>query len=673
MNVSSPSPTCDLVVPVHNSLAHLVVALESVLAYTQGVNYRLILVDDASDQRTAGYLTEIAAQRPGTLLHRLPENQGFVRAANLGLRCAEAPFVLLLNTDVVVTPGWLEGLLEVAEQDATIGAVNPLTTRASHLDLAMVPGANFFGMHDWLSRQAQPQAADIVTGVGFCLLLRRQALDAVGLFDEVFGRGYGEDSDLCMRLTTARWRTVVATHVYVYHQGGGSFTDSDARKRHNRVIFDQRWQAEYRRQFRAFRRAAPLAPLRARLAPNTGWDPRPLMWETGRALFAAMRIRDWRRVAHVAARGLWHLPRARVSRPDATLLAEVSRPGRLRLTYVIPRLVIAGGVLSVIQLVNELVLLGVEARIATLFVDPAVRTWMPLYSQPMVFRNAAELVRDLPECDLVVATLWQSAPWVAALQARGRARASAYFLQDYEPWFFPEHDSSGRARVRATYAVISNRIVKSDWLRERLSDEGYDSHKIRLGINLAVFYPRDVGAERPRVLAMARPGVPQRGFAATIEALAQVKAARADVEIVLFGDRRLANANIPFAFRNEGLVTDQNRLATLYSEATVFLDGSDFQGFGRGGLEAMACATACVLTNVGGVNEYARHGHNAWMVPPRQPARLAEAILALLHDPEQRARQVATGLETAATFCHRREARETLAYFQSIMAEPLPA
>ena len=81
----------------------------------------------------------------------------------------------------------------------------------------------------------------------------------------------------------------------------------------------------------------------------------------------------------------------------------------------------------------------------------------------------------------------------------------------------------------------------------------------------------------------------------------------------------------------------------------------------------MACGTACVLTSVGGVNEYARDGENALLVPPGEPGHFVAAILRLLDDPTLRARLVAAGRETTKRFCHFREARETLSYFQTLV------
>jgi glycosyltransferase involved in cell wall biosynthesis len=141
-----------------------------------------------------------------------------------------------------------------------------------------------------------------------------------------------------------------------------------------------------------------------------------------------------------------------------------------------------------------------------------------------------------------------------------------------------------------------------------------------------------------------------------------VKAARPEVVIRLFGDRDLKKQTLPFEFHDEGLVFDQDQLARIYSAADIFIDGSDFQGFGRCGLEAMACGTPCVLTSTGGVSEYARDGENALLVPPKEPSRLAHNILALLDNTGLRKRLSSAGMETARAYCYRREARETLLF-----------
>lgn len=668
-------PTVEIILPVHNGLSYVRDAVAALYAYTARHTSQVRVVDDASDAVTAAWLRAQAANNGAWLrVERQDFNLGFIATCNRALTAPQphiSDYVVLLNSDVLVAPHWLERLVACAEADPRIAAVNPLTNCADNIDLPMAPGASYLAMHAYLAAHRAGHCHDVVTGVGFCWLLRRSALAAVGLFDPIYGRGYCEESDLCMRLVGAGWRTVVAEDVYVYHRGGASFGDKQQRYLHNRRIFDARWGAEYRRQFRAFRRADPLQTTRKLFSLPMRWTPQPAMWQAARALLAEWSgARSFQQLARLAVRHSLAVLRSREPNPRREVNAQLTPPGRLRVTYVLDRLVVAGGVLSVLQLVNELIRLGVEARVVALYADPLVEEWRPLYTKPLIYRDVATLLAECPDSDMIFATHWNTAPWVQQLWQAGRTRRAAYLIQDYEPWFFPESAAAERQQVKDTYHMLPQRIVMSDWLQTRLADDGYSSDKIPLGMDLGQFYPRSAVATRhhPVVLAMARPGTPRRGFPATIAALALLKQQRPAVEVVLFGDRALRKQAIPFAFRDAGLVIRQQQLAALYSEADVFLDASEFQGFGRCALEAMACAAACVLTNLGGVGEYARHEENALLVAPGAVEDMAASMLRLLDDALLRQRLVAQGLETAQRFCQRREARDTLAWIERALA-----
>ncbi|HEN20593.1 MAG TPA: glycosyltransferase, partial [Desulfobacteraceae bacterium] len=554
---------CDIVLPVYNGLTYVKDCVASLFEYTNPDSYHLFIIDDSSDKTTGHYLKDIAAGHSNITNHRNSENLGFVKSCNLGISLGFAPYVLILNSDVVLTPGWLERLLECAESDSRIASVNPLTNHASQINLPMAPGANFFGMDEFLRKYSHPKFPDVVTGVGFCMLLRRTAIEKVGVFDEVYGQGYCEESDLCMTLTASGYRTVVAENVYVYHKGRGAFKDRDERYKANRRIFDSRWEKEYSRQFKNFLKSDPIGSVRRLFSLKKRLDPMPYIWLTAREILAKWRKRDIPGIAGSCIRGLLKLPNARRETATQKSIARVTRSGRPRITYVLHNLVIAGGVLSVIQLVNELILLGMEARIVALFEDPAIYDWTRLYTKPVIFRNRKDLIKKFPETDIAVATHWITAAWVDDLVKIGHAKHSAYFIQDYEPWFFSDEEKESRRKVMETYLMIKNKIVKSEWLQSKLAQDGFSAKKITLGMDISRFYPRDVKKTGVSVLAMARPNTP-RGFRSTIEALGIVKKVMPEVRIVLFGDRFLARRDIPFDFVNQGVVTDQDLLACLY-------------------------------------------------------------------------------------------------------------
>ena len=342
-------------------------------------------------------------------------------------------------------------------------------------------------------------------------------------------------------------------------------------------------------------------------------------------------------------------------------------PGALRVTYVLPELRLSGGALVVMQLVNELRLIGVDARIATFKArDDAYRA--RLLAEPMLFGSEAAMLNALPAADVVVATHWSTAAIVRKLADSGRARCAAYFIQDYEAWFYPESDVQTRERVEQSYGLIQNRIVTSAWLQDHIGRDRNPAHKRAPGLDLGFFYPRRRPvASGPTVLAMARPRTPRRGFDTVVATLEQVHRARPDAEIVLFGEK-IAGMTLPFPYRGVGVVTDQEKLARLYSRARVHFDGSEFQAFGKAGLEAMACGAVSVLTNVGGVNEYALDDRNAQLVPPGDPDLAAAAILRVLDDDALYTRLRDDGLRTVLDYSMQREARETLAWFETIVS-----
>ncbi len=664
MNQSFPHPS-DIILPIYNSPGYVKDCIKSIIKYTPKELYRLYIIDDCSDTVTGRYLASLVNEYRNISLIRNKTNLGFLKSCNKGIEQGNAEYVLLINSDVVVVDGWLDRLLACADSDPRIASVNPLTNHASQIGIPIAPGANFISMDHSIQQISQKQYPDVVTGVGFCMLLRRSALDDVGVFDEIYGHGYCEESDLCMRLTTSGYRTVVADDVYVFHKGSGSFENRNERYLNNRKIFDNRWLNIYKGQLKVFHKADPLAYLRNSLKAPQRWVPLISMRETYRNIRNRYRENNYIGAVKAAIRGIFALPFYTEDNASAKSVNKFSRPARLRVTYVLHNITVAGGVLSVVQLVNELILLGVEARIVTLYQYPEMQQWK-FYFTPIVFKNEKELIKNFPESDIVVATHWTTAPWVSGILSSGKAKKGVYFLQDYESWFFPESDIKARAKVKDTYAMVEHKIVKSSWLQSMILKDGFISKKIWLGMDLGVFYPRDVVQRgNPAIVAMARPRTPRRGFSVLIEALSIVKKRRKEVDIVLFGDD-LSSQSIPFDYFDEGVIYNQNRLAEIYSAADIFIDASDFQGFGRTALEAMACHTSCILTDVGGVTEYAKNEQNCLLVPPKQPGKLADAVFRLLNDDKLKAQLAKGGSETASNFSHKEEAKKTLAYFQGL-------
>lgn len=220
----------DVVIPVYRGAVETVACLESVLASVPASTV-VHVVDDASPEPELAAAVEALHAAGRIRLLRHAENRGFPAAANAGLRAAEGRDVALLNSDTLVAAGWLDRLRRAAYSAAEIGSVTPLSndaTIASYPDpdgTNPVPNAADTAALDRVALRANASlVADLPVGVGFCLYLRRDCLDQVGLFrEDLFAQGYGEENDWCLRARRAGWRHVAALDVFVAHLGGRSF------------------------------------------------------------------------------------------------------------------------------------------------------------------------------------------------------------------------------------------------------------------------------------------------------------------------------------------------------------------------------------------------------------------------------------------------------------------
>jgi len=228
MASATEQPRAAVIVPIYNAAAVLRDCLES-LRRTLTADDQLILIDDASsDPEIGALLATFADQAPCPLrLERNARNLGFVRTVNLGMALTRAD-VVLLNSDTVVTKGWLQRLQQAAQSSARIATVTPFSNHAEICSFPLFCQQNPLPV-DPEQTAAQlaaltPQYPELPTAVGFCMLIRRAALVELGDFDAAtFGRGYGEENDFCRRALGHGWRNVLCDNAYVVHRGGVSF------------------------------------------------------------------------------------------------------------------------------------------------------------------------------------------------------------------------------------------------------------------------------------------------------------------------------------------------------------------------------------------------------------------------------------------------------------------
>ncbi len=271
-----------IVVTVHNATASVRNCLESLTACTDA-RHELVLVDDASADDCRGLLADFAAQRAKTTLLRHDERQGYTRAANSGWRIARGDFVVLLNSDTILTPDWLERLIACFEGNTSLGLVGPLSNAASWQSVperfdpqgdwavnALPKGWSASDMATLLARATERRHPRVPLLNGFCLAIQRAVWDQIGYFDEsAFPDGYGEETDYCLRAAAAGFQIAVADDAYVYHaksQSYGHQRRAELTERGQRALRAKHGDATLQRAVDQLRNEPTLATIRERVS-----------------------------------------------------------------------------------------------------------------------------------------------------------------------------------------------------------------------------------------------------------------------------------------------------------------------------------------------------------------------------------------------------------------------
>ncbi|WP_145008371.1 glycosyltransferase family 2 protein [Pseudomonas oryzihabitans] len=272
--VESIDPVVDVLIPIYRgreaSLACIQGVLDSLDANQTPMN--VVVLDDESPEPELSQALRELAEAGRIELHRSPANLGFIRNMNRGMALHRARDVVWLNADARVCDDWLDRLREAAYSAAEVATATPFSNNGELLSFPESRRSHVMPTLDEqraLHRQAASDLSappEIEVGCGFCFYIKRRALEQVGLLDEIqLKRGYGEETDWCLRAKAQGWRHVAAQRVFVAHRGGVSFgAEKLERVAFNNAILRQRYPGA-ERAFERFYRHDPLKPYRQRL------------------------------------------------------------------------------------------------------------------------------------------------------------------------------------------------------------------------------------------------------------------------------------------------------------------------------------------------------------------------------------------------------------------------
>lgn len=226
---------CDIIIPIWNQLSFTRDCLEHILKNTN-YSYRLILIDNASENDTAEYLRRFAVDNSDKVeLVRNDENLGYIKAINQGLKISKAPYVCMMNNDTIPAVGWLERMVEFAESNPDVGLINP-----------QCGGHDNTPVNDYARslERCKGEYMEMNQCQGFCMLVKRELVNKIGVLDEAFGIGGYDDTDYSMRAHKAGYRSVSIRDSYVFHRIHASFDKAGNREewvKRNQKIYYEKW------------------------------------------------------------------------------------------------------------------------------------------------------------------------------------------------------------------------------------------------------------------------------------------------------------------------------------------------------------------------------------------------------------------------------------------------
>jgi len=249
----SEKPLVSMVILTCNQLEYTRKCLDSIFEHTQ-TPFELIIVDNGSTDGTVEFLeSEISGtgQDARIKIIKNKENKGFAGGNNQGMAAARGDYVLLLNNDVVVTPGWLERMLTCAERGPEIGIVGPRSNYVSgpqrvaeiEYDTNTLKGLAEFS--NQFADHHAGQTQQVLRVVGFCMLIKRAVVDKIGAMDDRYGLGNFEDDDFSLRAAIAGFQSWIARDCFIHHFGHRTFigekVDLNKSLHKNWGVFKEKW------------------------------------------------------------------------------------------------------------------------------------------------------------------------------------------------------------------------------------------------------------------------------------------------------------------------------------------------------------------------------------------------------------------------------------------------
>jgi glycosyltransferase involved in cell wall biosynthesis/GT2 family glycosyltransferase len=652
----------DIIIPVYGAPEELSACLVSVAAHTDLSKHRVILIADGPQNAAVErVLTQFSEAHATCVIMRNDQRLGFVGSVNRGMGQSGTD-VILLNSDTVVTPRWVEKLVEAAYSSGDVATVTPLS---NHATLCSIPrsfeenllpdGMSAADVSDLVERVSVRTYPRLPTGVGVCLYIRRAALDDVGFFDESrFGLGYGEENDFCMRALRRGWVHVADDATFIEHAGHASFGASRAslQRKARRALEDA--HPRYASTIAEFMKRDPMRDVRIRIQTALGLLPKsgrrivhlvhgwPPFQHAGTELYAAWLVRQQAERAHVAV----YTRGADMARADGEAVELLDGGVRVRLLTnhftardPVRRNAIADrrldfdferflreeqpDLLHVHHLAGHAFSLMRVARRLGIPIVLQLQDWWFLCARVNLLdangnRCSGPALAKCSSC----ATLTRIPPLVVtnrAMHVLRRLRAK-------------------RAVSLANAFVAGSNAIRADYERAGFIPGSTPFHVIPYGIDLS--RPSGVRSPRARPVRFGYVGsiLPHKGVHTAVEAMRGFSAAEASFHVwgdataspeYVDGLRRMAGDAVIF----EGTFREEEKPRVFESMDVLLVPSIGLESFGLAAREAMTCGVPVVATEGAALSEMFGRGTCGDFFAPGDAGALRAILRRIVDDP----------------------------------------
>ena len=242
-------PKVSIVILCYNNLDFTRACVGSVLEFSDYPALEVICVDNASTDETATWLSRMQANHANLRCIRNDSNLGFARGNNVGLQAADGNIRILLNNDTYVTRGWITDLIRPLQRDPRVGMTGPLTNMIGNEQKIRIAYRDMEEMARASAAFTTPRRRNIFATDNlafFCVAIRSDVIEKVGLLDEAFRLGFFEDDDYCRRVQTAGYGLAVCDGVFVHHHLSASFDQMGGTAKNklmleSKAIFEAKW------------------------------------------------------------------------------------------------------------------------------------------------------------------------------------------------------------------------------------------------------------------------------------------------------------------------------------------------------------------------------------------------------------------------------------------------